>query len=108
MTGRATTMPSARPRYSGRAVAPRMVGRPGCLWATRCRPRLVLWLGPSWPSTSARAGLRMVSPRLAEGFEKIHSLFPFSLNSYLNFENTYLSVHSSKNYETGPARFVIL
>jgi hypothetical protein len=35
-------------------------------------------------------------------------LFPFDLNSYLNFENLYLSVQGSKNYETSFIGFIVL
>jgi hypothetical protein len=76
-------------------LGPRQLGR-----AWHCWPRLV---GHTTLCMLGRAGMQ---PSGRDSNE-IPFYFPFRLNSYLNFENSYLSVQSSKNSEISSIGFVI-
>jgi hypothetical protein len=60
---------------------------------------------PSRPWEHCSIGSRAGFGPLAEGFIEILFHFSFSLNSTLNFKNSYLSVQCSKNYEIGSVGF---
>jgi hypothetical protein len=66
-----------------------------------------------WPGSGATIGLGRGKPHghfwpvgqiLNENFFQFH----FGLNSSLNFENSYISIQSSKNHETNSVGFVKL
>jgi hypothetical protein len=98
------------------AVGNGPVGWPRCTRATWIRPAQPLLARPQatvWPGRSRLAlpmqiGLRSWFWPNGLGLNEIPFQFLCGLNLSLNFENSYISVHSSKNHETGHVGFVIL
>jgi hypothetical protein len=67
-----------------------------------------VWPGSGRLTLPVWIGLQSRFRPNGSGLNEIPFQFLCGLNLSLNFENSYLSVHRSKNHETGPLGFVIL